>query len=426
MHRADYFLITVLLALGFIATFAFSPRQQREHFDAYLIYGGAEWNLSLPCSDEANGFQEDKDGRYWGWENSASCRFLPDGPIKEPEQIQPVVQQPAQIAPQPAQIAPQPAKVVPQPAQIAPQPAKVVPQPAPAKVVPQPAKSDLQQAVETNDWDKVYKVTCFNSIETKIKEDGENYSVTDVGVPTLSRTYEDMIDKPKTKLDGSALTAVQREYILGHRFNQWFPGDKAQDRRTWVPTPEDTKNEKEFADYVISLIEYVWDACESNEDWKRDPCWLIVKEKWPSAVVYMDNQKPNQGFMAAFSWTGWFGWYTIGIGPNENWHERRMDTVIGVAHELAHATRSGHEKTWRTVMIFLMNVLATRYTLYVPCETCIGVGFCDKLLCPKCKWEMDNAKSICDCPVFYGGEVKPVKQWLEEGTKVWKGKDGVS
>ncbi len=87
MRLADYFLITVLIALGLIATLAFAPKTQQnaEHFAGYQVYGGGGGVWAPPngqggspqCTDRAIGFQEDtqEQGRHWGWENNAVCAF---------------------------------------------------------------------------------------------------------------------------------------------------------------------------------------------------------------------------------------------------------------------------------------------------------------------------------------------------------------
>jgi hypothetical protein len=95
MRLADYFLITVLIALGLIATLALVPQkaQSAEHFAGYQVYGGSgSWappngeGGSPQCTDRAIGFQEDTQnpGRYWGWENNATCAFYTVPPANSP------------------------------------------------------------------------------------------------------------------------------------------------------------------------------------------------------------------------------------------------------------------------------------------------------------------------------------------------------
>lgn len=80
---------------------------------------------------------------------------------------------------------------------------------------------------------------------------------------------------------------------------------------------------------------------------------MLVKSKWPSAVMCINYLIPGQGWLAAFTWTGTYGWFTFGVGPDEDYEFRRTDFLMGVAHELAHAAPNGHAKEWRTVMIFI-------------------------------------------------------------------------
>jgi hypothetical protein len=98
MRLLDYFLITVLIALGLIVTLAFGTGQARrgaiEHFDGYQVYGGSgSWPGSPQCTDKAIGFQEDTQtpGRYWGWENNQACAFytIPQSTGPAPSQPQP-------------------------------------------------------------------------------------------------------------------------------------------------------------------------------------------------------------------------------------------------------------------------------------------------------------------------------------------------
>jgi hypothetical protein len=98
MRLADYFLITVLIALGLIATLAFTPQktQNAEHFAGYQVYGGGGGIWAPPkgeggspqCTDRAIGFQEDTQnpGRYWGWHNDVQqvCAFYNVPPASSP------------------------------------------------------------------------------------------------------------------------------------------------------------------------------------------------------------------------------------------------------------------------------------------------------------------------------------------------------
>lgn len=67
-------LFLVLITAAFMHT---SKSQTTEHF-AWIPRGGSGvWGQSPPCTERASGFQEDKDvpGRYWGWQDNASCAF---------------------------------------------------------------------------------------------------------------------------------------------------------------------------------------------------------------------------------------------------------------------------------------------------------------------------------------------------------------
>ncbi len=104
MRLADYFLITVLIALGLIITLAFSPKQPKtaEHFVGYQVYGGGGGIWAPPngaggspqCTDKAIGFQEDTQdpGRHWGWENNATCAFYSIPKATNVAPAQPVAQ----------------------------------------------------------------------------------------------------------------------------------------------------------------------------------------------------------------------------------------------------------------------------------------------------------------------------------------------
>lgn len=104
--------------------------------------------------------------------------------------------------------------------------------------------------------------------------------------------------------------------------------------------------------------------------------------------------------MGAYTFVGGslnFAYFFVGWGPNQNWDYRKKDALNFVAHELAHATPDGHGKAWRTTVNFLLNGLAEKYEVNIPCEHCVGIGNCDKSFCPKCIWEYETKGGVCNC-----------------------------
>jgi hypothetical protein len=97
MRLSDSILISVLVVLLLASILA--PKERPEHFYGYNVLGGGsvKWEDAAECSDRAIGFQEDTIGRYWGWQDNASCAFFQFSggrPNKAQPQAPPAPQQP--------------------------------------------------------------------------------------------------------------------------------------------------------------------------------------------------------------------------------------------------------------------------------------------------------------------------------------------
>lgn len=100
MRLSDTILIAVLSILVLAAIFV--PKDDTpEHFYGYNVLGGGsvKWEDATQCSDRAIGFQEDTLGRYWGWQDNATCAFFQfSGGRPKKTQPQPQAQQPRIVA----------------------------------------------------------------------------------------------------------------------------------------------------------------------------------------------------------------------------------------------------------------------------------------------------------------------------------------
>ncbi len=77
MRVSDSILIAVLIIL-LLASILAPKAKRQEHFYGYNVLGGGniKWEDAAQCSDRAIGFQEDTIGRYWGWQDNATCAFF--------------------------------------------------------------------------------------------------------------------------------------------------------------------------------------------------------------------------------------------------------------------------------------------------------------------------------------------------------------
>ncbi len=84
------YVLIILLATSIVLSSVFAPKAH-EHFYGYNVLGGGgiKWENAAQCSDRAIGFQEDTTGRYWGWQDNASCAYFQfSGANKSPPQPQ--------------------------------------------------------------------------------------------------------------------------------------------------------------------------------------------------------------------------------------------------------------------------------------------------------------------------------------------------
>ena len=178
---------------------------------------------------------------------------------------------------------------------------------------------------------------------------------------------------------------------------------------TWT----DGAKETNLMNRAVEILNYVWTECQKNHS--SAPEWLAVKAKWPVALVFFDGQRSDS--YAICINVGVAVKATV-IGFQEkietDWVGLEKNVSYLIAHELAHIAHLNHNEVWRTVTLFMCNVIAKKYTVPIFSNRCSLYGICDKQLCPACEWQFETDKLSTTC------EISDVKAALDGGGKqIW-------
>jgi len=170
---------------------------------------------------------------------------------------------------------------------------------------------------------------------------------------------------------------------------------------------------------AAEILKFVWTECQSNHN--TAPEWLAVKAKWPKALVFFDGERRPSSYAMYTPLGGQVTWIIIGFQEKieTDWVVLGEDIPYLIAHELAHIAHPSHNEVWRTVSLFMCNVIAKQYTVPIMNNRCTYYAMCDKQLCPRCKWEFDDpndpqGKTACEI-----SEVKDALDNLGGGSQVW-------
>lgn len=157
----------------------------------------------------------------------------------------------------------------------------------------------------------------------------------------------------------------------------------------------DGAKETNLMNRAVEILNYVWTECQKNHS--SAPEWLAVKAKWPVALVFFDGERSNSYAICI----------NVGVAVKATvigFQEKKETDWVGleknvsylIAHELAHIAQLSHNEVWRTVTLFMCNVIAKKYTVPIFSNRCSIYGICDKQLCPACEWQFEIACEIPD------------------------------
>jgi flagellar motor protein MotB len=221
-------------------------------------------------------------------------------------------------------------------------------------------------------------------------------------------TFGEISNKPYIIPDGSTMTPKQKQVMMSFENGKlWMPGDKADDKRSKPSTPDIVQNEAAMANHFQSVMKAIWDFCEKDASYKKDPRWLNLKRYWPLAIVFYDsaNAPGNTAFFQivkdpAFTFMG------ISTNPmiNTNMKDEKLkatQTAI-LLHELGHSSQGLHNEEWRNAYMFFVNIATFNLgiNVFLSCNECMEYGICNKLMAPKSDFE-----DICHCFLRPDGSV---------------------
>ena len=222
---------------------------------------------------------------------------------------------------------------------------------------------------------------------------------------------------PLPDITGRALSAANfneiKDYNIADYYFWFAKRGKEMRGLDW------TDGEKEIVliNRAVEVLNFVWTECQTNHS--SSPEWLVVKARWPKALVFFDGErKPSSYAMHSPLGGGGVKWVIIGFQEKieTNWVLLGEDMPYVIAHELAHIAHPSHNEVWRTVSLFMCNVIARKYTVPISNNRCTYYAMCDKQLCPGCKWQFETDKLSTTCEIV---EVKAALDNPGGGPQIW-------